>query len=174
VTVDQAPVVVNVLMPWDTLWSSARGELDKEAEVATARATAVAVATAKATAAANAANFPSSSPAVFQPRASPVESTAPPPPVAVQVRVLDAPELLPGGGVFDGGLPVNISLNDYNYAAVDGNSSIMTTIHYRISDALPAPAYTAYPLVQTDVLENPVFINASADSTNNSQLRPTV
>jgi hypothetical protein len=48
VTVDQAPVVVNVSMPWDTVWSSARGELDKEAEAATARATAVAVATAKA------------------------------------------------------------------------------------------------------------------------------
>jgi len=75
-----------------------------------------------------------------------------PAPVAEE-RVLLAPVLQPGGGVFDGGITVNISASNDDAASVDGNSSAVTVVHYMVSEPAEAPSYKSYPTVRSDILE---------------------
>lgn len=123
---------------WGSVWKAAKDVLDKEA------------ASPPTAAAGSSSQASSAAPA---PSASASTSTAPTPGPALQAYVLDAPVLQPGGGVFDGGISVNISSSNEDDASVDGNSSAVTIVHYMVSEPVAAPSYKTYPLVRSDIFE---------------------
>jgi hypothetical protein len=116
---------------WDSVWKAAQNVLDKAAAAPAPAANGV------------------SSPSAPGPSSSTTSAPAPVP----EVRVLQAPVLQPGGGVFDGGITVNISVGNDDAASIDGNSSAATVVHYMVSEPAEAPSYKSYPTVRSDIFE---------------------
>lgn len=67
--------------------------------------------------------------------------------------MLDPPVLQPGGGIFDGGVTVNISSSNAHDQAADGNSSAVTVVHYMVSEPVAAPSYKTYPTVRSAIFQ---------------------